>query len=205
MSAPKDPEKCKLWKENLSKSKTGEKNPFYGKHLSQKHKDKISKANSGEKHPMFGKKNPIVAELNKQRIGEKHPMFGKEGVGKGKKRPDLAKRMRGEKHPAYIDGRSYEPYSSEFMKIRRNGEIRRRDGYRCQKCGRFEIEISRKLSIHHIDYNKKNCLPENLISLCYKCNAEVNTNRKKWIKYFQKKMRKIEKGYNQSQLCLARL
>lgn len=58
MSAPKDPIAYALWKERMSASRKGEKNPFYGKHLSEESKKKISEAMTGkmvgEKNPMFG-------------------------------------------------------------------------------------------------------------------------------------------------------
>lgn len=56
-----------------------------------------------------------------------------------------------------------------------------------------EIENIKKLSIHHINYVKKNCLPDNLISLCRSCNSKVNTNRNIWERYFKKIRRKYDK------------
>lgn len=177
------------WKGNLSKAKSGSKNPFFGKSHSQKTKDKISKSRIGkyigENNPMFGKKRPDLTERLKQRIGEKNPNFGK----------------RGKETSQWRGGISFEPYTVEFNKQLKE-LIRQRDGYKCQRCRCPEIEEKKKLSIHHIDYDKKNCLPPNLISLCRRCNAIVNTNRKKWTKYFQKKLA-VE--CKQKQLCLARL
>jgi hypothetical protein len=37
---------------------------------------------------------------------------------------------------------------------------------------------------NHIDYNKKNCNPNNLISLCNSCHSKTNFDRKYWINYF---------------------
>ena len=89
---------------------------------------------------------------------------------------------------SYIHGKGYEPYSIEFsnkLKL----EIRKRDNYTCQECGMVEVEhlkiYERVLDIHHIDYNKKNCKKENLLSLCKQCNIRANFNRKYWIKYFR--------------------
>jgi len=111
---------------------------------------------------------------NRQPSGENAYWYGKRGKGT----------------PNWKDGLSCEHYTPEF-----NGQlkelIRLRDGYKCQRCGCPEIEENRKLSIHHIDYNKKNCEPNNLISLCRSCNSEVNGNRQKWTRYFQKKVKKI--------------
>lgn len=50
----------------------------------------------------------------------------------------------------------------------------------CQVCGVSQRECEQKLSIHHIDYDKKNCLPENLISLCADCHMKTNGNRGFW-------------------------
>jgi 5-methylcytosine-specific restriction endonuclease McrA len=38
-----------------------------------------------------------------------------------------------------------------------------------------------------IDYNKKNCNPENLITLCNKCHMKTNHNREKWIKFLKQR------------------
>ena len=70
--------------------------------------------------------------------------------------------------------------------------IRKRDNYTCQKCGKTQEENGRKLDVHHIDYIKENIDPQNLISLCRKCNPQVNGNRKFWIKFFKSKTSIIE-------------
>ena len=90
---------------------------------------------------------------------------------------------RGERASCWNGGSSSLPYTMEFtydLKLR----IRRRDGLRCQLCGRSEVEnrrISKKpLPVHHIDYDKKNCDELNLIALCTKCNSRVNFRRDHW-------------------------
>jgi hypothetical protein len=96
------------------------------------------------------------------------------------------------KHPAYINGKSKEPYAFEFTKELKES-IRKRDNYICKLCNKKIINNTKKyfLAIHHIDYNKKNCKESNLISLCGGCNSKVNTDRKYWIKYFKKLIKKI--------------
>ncbi len=111
---------------------------------------------------------------NKQPSGENAYWYGK----------------RGKETPNWKDGLSYEPYTSEFDNQLKE-LIRLRDGYKCQKCGMSEIENMEKLTCHHIDYDKKNCKPNNLISLCRNCNGNVNGNRQKWTKYFNRKVKKI--------------
>jgi len=93
----------------------------------------------------------------------------------------------GKNNPAWIDGRSYLPYTSEFtnkLKYR----IRERDTFTCQNCGIIEKThlktYKRVLDIHHIDYNKENCKETNLITLCQKCNLYANINRDYWYAYY---------------------
>lgn len=65
-------------------------------------------------------------------------------------------------------------------------QIRYRDGYKCQnlECGVSEVECRRKLDVHHIDYDKENLNPKNLITLCMKCHRKTNGNRDYYYAYF---------------------
>jgi len=81
-------------------------------------------------------------------------------------------------------GLSFEPYTIEFNRQLKE-MIRNRDGNKCQLCEVPEMELIEKLCIHHIDYDKNNCLPSNLISLCRSCHAKVNFNRQYWQTKFQ--------------------
>jgi len=100
----------------------------------------------------------------------------------GKKGLQVAwnKGITGEKSTSWKGGLSFEPYSSEWTNELKN-LIRARDEYTCQICG------GKGYPIHHIDYNKKNCSPENLITLCKNCHTKTNWNRGKWIKFFKLK------------------
>jgi 5-methylcytosine-specific restriction endonuclease McrA len=60
--------------------------------------------------------------------------------------------------------------------------IRERDRYQCQLCG--ELQSDETFCVHHIDYNKENCNPDNLITLCKMCHSKTNSNREIWIKFF---------------------
>lgn len=88
---------------------------------------------------------------------------------------------------------SFEPYGKGFNNKLRE-QIRKRDNYRCQECFRHQDELfykngkSYKLSIHHIDYNKNNNNPNNLISLCLNCHVQTNYKRKDWINYYNNKL-----------------
>jgi len=58
-------------------------------------------------------------------------------------------------------------------------KILERDEGICQLCAK-PAEV-----VHHIDYNRRNNKPGNLISLCRSCNGKVNANRKLWTNYFE--------------------
>lgn len=80
-------------------------------------------------------------------------------------------------------GISFESYSIDWTETLKKS-IRERDRYICQICGKSQIEelenIERKLTVHHIDYNKKNCDPKNLITVCCECHGKTNVNRIYW-------------------------
>lgn len=58
-------------------------------------------------------------------------------------------------------------------------QIRARDGNKCQNPGCWGK--AKRISVHHIDYNKENCSPDNLITLCNSCNARANYDKEYWI------------------------
>jgi ribosomal protein L31 len=94
--------------------------------------------------------------------------------------------VRMEKHPNWQGGKSFEEYPIEFSKVLRK-YIRERDNHICQECNFTEEQLGYKLSVHHIDFNKKNNNPNNLISLCKSCHAQTNFNREDWEKYFKER------------------
>lgn len=123
----------------------------------------------------------------KSRIGNKSPEHSKRLLGR--KRPKHSKRMQKDGNSNWQGGKSFEPYGLDFNKSLKD-KIRKRDKYTCQECGKKQKELGYKLSIHHINYNKKNNQEKNLISLCRQCHIKTNFNRKDWINYFGKKIKK---------------
>lgn len=91
--------------------------------------------------------------------------------------------IKGEANTSWKGGISFEPYTPEFNRGLKDF-IRERDIWTCQYCGKTQREIGRKLDVHHVDYDKKNCLPENLVALCRRCNIKANYNRDEWQIYF---------------------
>lgn len=134
--------------------------------------------NKGKKFPQFSGKNhpnwkggkPKCINCNKQL---KNP---------------YAKRCnscahKGKRSYLWKGGKSFEFYPEIFNQQLKD-RIRTRDNFHCQSCGVPELECNERLHIHHIDYNKKNCKENNLISLCRKCHTKTLSKRNHWIEYF---------------------
>ncbi len=81
----------------------------------------------------------------------------------------------GDKNHQWQGGISFEPYCEIWRDKAYKQDIRNRDGNRCLNpaCNKN----GSKLHIHHIDYNKKNCNPNNLITVCNSCNSSANKDR----------------------------
>jgi len=86
-------------------------------------------------------------------------------------------RLSGSNNPNWKGGIMCEPYCDIWLDKEYKESIKERDNYQCQNPYCFNKNIKR-LSIHHIDYNKKNCHPWNLITLCNSCNGRANKDRK---------------------------
>jgi hypothetical protein len=102
---------------------------------------------------------------------------------------------KGELNNNYVKDRSLIEYTLEW-----NGQlkesIRKRDDYKCQNCGMTEEEHlivwGQVLHVHHIDYNKKNCQEDNLITTCLQCNIRANFNRDYWQEFYQEKIHELQ-------------
>lgn len=68
--------------------------------------------------------------------------------------------------------------------------VRDRDERTCQLCHAPESEQGPRLDVHHIDYDKSNNVPENLISLCHSCHTRTSQvkGRKRWTAKLNKIM-----------------
>lgn len=90
----------------------------------------------------------------------------------------------GEKNNMWKGGISKYPYPTDWTETLRRS-IRERDNYVCQICSKQQGDKAHQ--VHHIDYDKNNCNPDNLITLCVSCHAKTNSNREYWIEYFLNK------------------
>ena len=66
--------------------------------------------------------------------------------------------------------------------------LKQRDNYECQNPDCWKT--SDRLCGHHIDYDKMNCIPENIITICLSCNARANKDREYWQEFYTNIMQK---------------
>jgi hypothetical protein len=85
-------------------------------------------------------------------------------------------RISGSGHPNWQGGISYEPYCPIWSDKEYKQDIKLRDNNKCLNpyCS---FKNPNDLVIHHIDYNKKHCHPNNLITICRICNNAANKDR----------------------------
>lgn len=90
----------------------------------------------------------------------------------------MEENQKGSLNPNWKDGISYEPYPAIFVDKRFKAGIKERDNFTCQnpECPKTDSV----LVIHHINYQKSDCEPTNLITLCNNCNSKANANREFW-------------------------
>lgn len=187
------------WNKGYGDYIKGEKHPLYGKHHSEETKAKIKAKRSLQKCSEETRKKmaearkgkPLSKEIREKisllKKGYRHTEGAKKRISEGTKKamsnPSIRKKIKktqfkkgqfsGEKHPNWNGGASFKPYCYKFNDELKE-KIRERDNRTCQLCG--AKENGRKLSVHHVHYDKIDCEPD-LISLCGKCSSKVNFNR----------------------------
>jgi hypothetical protein len=145
-----------------------------GKHLSKNHRLHISQANTGRKLTEEIKKK--ISLNHADMSGKNNPFFGKTHISESIKQMSLS-------HGG--TGIPNEKIRYPFIWISRKETIRERDNYTCQECNIKQKDYYRKLDVHHIDYDKQNCSPKNLITLCHNCYMYTNGgNRDYYYAYY---------------------
>lgn len=170
-----------------------------GRVFSEETKRKISENRKG-KHPP----REAVERMRQRQMG-KHP--GSEtrqkmsAARKGKLFTEEHKRHLSESQvgkrcgvlaPGWRGGINGLPYAHKFTRQLKR-LIRDRDNHSCQACGIPEVELTRNLDIHHINYNKQDSLPNNLICLCKNCHSKTNFRRDYWQAFLSAIL--VERGY----------
>jgi len=139
-----------------------------------------------------------IDKMRRARLGKKHSekvkikislgCRGKKAWNKGIKQTIKAIKLNSESHlgsknAAWRGGISIGKYSVDWTRTLRIA-VRERDKYTCKICGEKQGDVT--YHVHHIDYDKKNCNLDNLITLCGNCHRKTNHNRDYWIGYFNK-------------------
>ena len=169
-----------------------------GKPLSFEHRLHISQANKGHPTsidtrlkisrslkgvPLSPEHRLKTAQINKARKGIPLSAEHKAKVSQSSlrmwRKPGFHEKRSGENNPFWRGGRAVQHYTPEFNRWMKKS-IKNRDGNRCYSC-----YSTLKLCVHHIDYDKRNCDPQNLVTLCRSCHAKTGTRRDYWLAYFQ--------------------
>lgn len=124
----------------------------------------------------------IKKKMSRTMSGKNNPM----------RRPEVKAKFIGKNHPRFINGLKRK-YPIEFNNQLKQS-IRERDNYICQLCGKTQKDNKRKLDVHHIDHNKNNIHPLNLIALCRSCNLVVEYDIDGWMSFFQRKINAKKKA-----------
>lgn len=159
------------WEDSILKS-------FYQSHGSEECKKYLDRTRQAIKIRASKLGLTILSEtkskLSKNFQGKNHSEETKKQMSsmrKGVKKPEsfsnkVSIRMTGSKHPNWQGGRSLLPYTEDFNPALKK-LIKIRDNNTCQNCGAMP---PKRLVVHHIDWNKLNSIPENLIILCSTCH-----------------------------------
>lgn len=166
-------------KKKLSEVNKGMKNPNFGKLISNDTKSKMSKAHKGHEVSNATKK-----KISKTKKGVKASIKTKRKMSEAKKGLLMGKR-----NGMWKGGVSFEPYCPKFNNTFKE-KIRDKFNRKCFLCG--IPENGRRLSVHHVKYNK-NCGCDNdlkcdYVPLCASCHGKTNHNRSKWEKLISHKL-----------------
>jgi len=144
-------------------------------------------APAGPDNPKFGKKYGRPAHLPPP-VTKRCPVCGKEFTTKKShllRRVTCSRECSAVLQAAKESGENnfnwrggYLPYYGPNWRPQRRA-ARKRDGYKCQRCGITEDELGREMDVHHIrrfgdfsDYKEANSL-KNLVTLCNRCHLVV--------------------------------
>lgn len=140
-----------------------------GKPKSIEHRMKISDA-------LTGKSYGSIPEETKRKISANVSIALKKLWEDSTYRDRLTRTRQGKRNSNWKGGITPKRYPSAFWQLRET--IRIRDDKTCQLCGALESEFNRALDVNHIDHDKSNLSPMNLITLCRSCNSKINGREK---------------------------
>ena len=177
--------------------------PLKGIQLSEETKKKLSEAGKkriGNKNGFYGKKH---SEETKKRISDARKggtswNKGKSSWRKGthlsaEHKQILSESQMGEKNNVWNGGASFDPYCHKFNEKFKES-VRDKFNRECFLCGKTEIKNGKKLSVHHVNYDK-NCLCGDtkceFVPLCQSCHSKTNHDREYYEKLIMKKLNAV--------------
>lgn len=158
-------------------------------------REKFCKINLGRKHSSKTKEKCSKAKLGKKQSKEHTEKIRQKNLGKKRSYETKEKLKLAKLHLfSALDHLLKDKYCPLWTHRLRES-VRIRDSYTCQLCGIIQEEhkskTGKKLSVHHIHYDKKNCYPD-CITLCDSCNVKANFNRKYYESLFMNILNKRE-------------
>jgi hypothetical protein len=159
----------KATKKRISKKLKGIKKPPFTK----EHRKNIGKTSKGRK---FSEESKKKRSIKLKKLWAEGKFLGTKGRKMSEKEKE---KISGVNSPLWRGGKL--PYTTDWTSTLRRS-IRERDNYVCQLCGKLQGDWA--FDVHHIDYNKENCNPNNLTTLCRSCHLKTNSNRDFWKEYF---------------------
>ena len=160
-----------------------------GHPVSEAQRKRLSECNKGKKLSSETKAKISIASKNFVRTREWCEKISEANKGRvisletRAKLSEIAKTKVGVLASNWQGGKSFDDYSPLFNKALKT-KIKNRDGNKCRNPNCEDGAYP--LYIHHIDYNKKNSLELNLISLCNTCHAQTSGKKRRlyWQQYY---------------------
>lgn len=142
-------------RKNMGKAKAG-KQYRLGMKNSKQHNEALLKSN----------RNRIVSEESRKKMSDK-----RKGTKLSQATIDKIRKP-GKEHWNWKGGIAGKDYTTAWTKSLKH-RIRERDRFSCQKCGTKQT-FKKAFDVHHIDWDKKNCDEDNLITLCKSCHVKAH-------------------------------
>ena len=158
-----------------------------GKYPSAETRAKLSMARRGKRLSAETRAKIGAAQMGKRnhRYGKRPHNYGKHHSVEARAKNSAAHKGRmyliGPNNPNWHGGGSFLPYPRGWNNCLREA-IRRRDNQTCILCGK--IQIMPRHDVHHINYEKEDLRPENLVTLCADCHRKTNGDREYWENLF---------------------
>jgi len=169
------------------------KTPCLGRKHSKETRKKMSES---------AKNKPPISDETRKKMSEVHK-GQKQSEGWVKKRiaPHFGHtRSCGHKNPNWKGGIAHEPYCPIWLDKEYKEDIKARDNYRCQNPDCWGTANHLPLLIMHIDNDKKNCHPDNLITGCFSCNSRAQKDREWHTAWYNAIMQRSGKTITNNQL-----